>query len=299
MRARTSRRLVPWLILLAMVLGASSLAEPASAIPAPSTMERPGDRADDLGQESDGITQSEGLGGAHNIVTVLNRTDNRLRVRGNVQLDRGMGGREQPVNISLAYSSCTDCQSIAVALQIALRAPDAQIVAPQNAALAFNVKCTRCHTVALAFQYVYAVDDPSILPDEASSLIREMDRELQIIHSEPRIGLQEAEVRVISVVNRFNQFALSIDVKRDEKDESVEDEPVYAPPEAAVTPTATPTPELAATPTFTPMPSLGQDTQPTATPTVTTDSVTNPASTESSATATATATSTPFEAPPP
>jgi len=298
MKSLTSWRL-PRLVLLAMVVGASNIAEPASAIPAPSTMQRPSDRADDLGPESDGITQSEGLGSAHNIVKVLNRTDNKLRVRGNVQLDKVQGGSEQPVNIALAYSSCTDCQSISVALQIALSSPDAQIQAPQNAALAFNVSCTRCHTVALAFQYAYAVEDPSLLPDEAQGLIREMDRELQTIHADPRIGLQEAEARVVSVVYRFNQFAQSIDIKRDEKDESVADEPVFEPPVPAVTPTATPIPDLAVTPTYTPMPLLGAATQPTATTTATLSPVSNPGSTESSSMPTATATSTPAAVPSP
>ena len=309
-RIQRLARIIPWVLLAILVASMIFELLQASSVRAATFGPSERVRGDDIGPESDGVTLNQANGGARNVVTVVNRTDGRLRVRGNIQTDRMNGAAASPVNIALAYSSCVNCQSISVALQIAFRTPDAQIVAPQNAALAFNVGCTYCHSLAIAFQYVYAVEAPTDVPEEAQSLIREMDRELQIIHSDQRIGLQEAEARVVGVVNRFNEVAESIYVQRQEKDENVQDEPVTTVPDAVVLPTPTATPGLSdATPTpspaldvvnVTPTPTPSLVSQEPSTPTATaTPGGADPAIGNTSATVTATATSTPSGSPAP
>src|SRR5919198_3308577 len=130
-------------------------------------------------QPDAGITYSEftgGGGGGSNIVTVCNRADGRFKMRGNIQLNRIPGPTVDSDNHAYARGSCTDCQSLSVAMQIDLISPSASRVTPTNVATAVNIGCTRCDTVARALQYVITVDDPvHDTPPEVRQLIRTMD----------------------------------------------------------------------------------------------------------------------------
>lgn len=182
-----------------------------------------------------GLTYNEqaGGGGGKNIVQLHNRTDGRLRARGSVQLNRITGPAVEPVNLAKAQASCTDCQTIAVALQINLISRDARRVTPENAAVALNVGCTRCFTVARASQYVYTVDDPRQTPPEVTALIRRMDRELRSISSSHSITLEQAGARINAVINEFRQLGDRLDDERDEdRDSSPPDTTGTAPADA-------------------------------------------------------------------
>jgi putative peptide zinc metalloprotease protein len=65
------------------------------------------------------------------------------------------------VNEAHAYASCADCVAVAVAFQVVLIPDDAQVVVPQNLAVAANYDCYRCITAAVASQLVLSVQqDP-------------------------------------------------------------------------------------------------------------------------------------------
>ncbi|MDO9495312.1 MAG: hypothetical protein Q7J48_06395, partial [Nocardioides sp.] len=61
------------------------------------------------------------------------------------------------VNEAHAYASCTDCVTVAVAFQVVMIMDDAQVVVPQNLAVAANYDCLRCITAAIASQLVLSV----------------------------------------------------------------------------------------------------------------------------------------------
>jgi putative peptide zinc metalloprotease protein len=63
------------------------------------------------------------------------------------------------VNEAHAYASCSDCVAVAVAFQVVLIMDDAQVVVPQNLAVAANYDCYRCITAAIASQLVLSVDE--------------------------------------------------------------------------------------------------------------------------------------------
>ena len=65
----------------------------------------------------------------------LRRKDAHQRA---VDLAELRGSRTEPINAAFAYASCTDCQTFAVALEIALIAPGASTIAPENHARAIN-----------------------------------------------------------------------------------------------------------------------------------------------------------------
>jgi putative peptide zinc metalloprotease protein len=171
---------------------------------------------------TDGITSNAaaGGGGGKNVVRLVNRVDGRLRVKGNVQLNRVPGPDVAPVNLAYAYSSCTDCQTLTVALQINLISKTATRVTPQNAAVAANVECTRCVTGAWAYQYVLSVDDPTQVPKDVSDLIKAMDAELNAVHADKSVTLAQAVSRIRAVISQFQQLAASLDEKHDETSET-------------------------------------------------------------------------------
>jgi hypothetical protein len=129
-----------------------------------------------------------------------------------------MRGEEiAPVNLSYAHGSCTDCETLTVALQLNLYQNDASTVAPQNAAVAINDGCTGCYTVARALQVSLPLDDPREVPHSADRLIREMDRELRDIHRDAdRITVEIAEQRIAAVIAEFIDLANEIWDSRDE-----------------------------------------------------------------------------------
>ncbi|MDQ0575348.1 hypothetical protein [Agromyces albus] len=61
------------------------------------------------------------------------------------------------VNEAHAYASCSDCVAVAVAFQVVLIMEDAQVVVPQNLAVAANYDCYNCITAAIANQLVLSV----------------------------------------------------------------------------------------------------------------------------------------------
>lgn len=174
--------------------------------------------------------------GGKNYVIVRNTQNNNLKVRGNVQLNQISGSTAAPENLAYAYSSCVDCQTFAVALQVNLISKQATVITPQNVALAVNEKCTRCKTVARAIQYNVQVDDPKQEPEDVKDLLREMDQTLNEISRDKGITAAQAEQRINAVIDQFRTLSSSLYDRRDE-DDGDNGKPTPSP-----VPTLTPTP---------------------------------------------------------
>ena len=161
-----------------------------------------------------GSSPAAAVGGPSNIVIVVNRTDARLAIRANAQVTREPGMVAAPQNFAFATASCTDCQTIAVAIQLDFANSGARYDSPQNVAMATNEGCTRCTTIALAYQVFLQTDDPN---GDASGVMDEMqslDAELRDISTDPNITLADAEARIATAVTRFWAFATAIDEQR-------------------------------------------------------------------------------------
>ena len=83
--------------------------------------------------------------------------------------------RVEQNNEAWAMASCQRCATRAVAFQVLLMLPTSNVIAPVNAALAYNQDCTSCLTEAIASQLVVTVTD--IPTAQAQALVsRAMDR---------------------------------------------------------------------------------------------------------------------------
>ncbi|MBI2755608.1 MAG: hypothetical protein HYX52_02760 [Chloroflexi bacterium] len=200
-------------------------------------------------------------GKGNNVVQVSNKQDGRFRARGNVDFTAVRGEEVTSQNVAEAESSCTDCQSIAVAAQIVVYRRGASRIVPQNRAVALNTNCTRCVTVARAIQYVIPVDDDANPPENVRGLVREMNKELDTferIKDVNEIDPKEAEARLNRVMGQFQellQYAQeSWDERRDDNREKDGRAPAPAATAPTVTVTTTPTATVAASPSVTPAP---------------------------------------------
>jgi hypothetical protein len=193
--------------------------------------------------------------GGKNVVQVVNRTDGRLAVDGRVQLNRIPAPNAGPANLALAYSQCTNCQTLAVALQINLISTHATNVQPQNAATAVNVLCTGCVTVARAIQYNISVDDPTSVPPEVNKMVAAMKAEMARVKTSST-SLSDAEAGFNAIIAQFRDLAIYLKDSRQQETQ-------------ANTPGATPMPSASASASPSAEASPTTTSQPNTTPTVT------------------------------
>ena len=146
-------------------------------------------------------------GGGANIVQVINHADSHFRMDGKVKLNQIPGPNAGPKNEAFAYSSCTNCDTMAVALEINLISDSARNIQPLNEAVAVNYQCTNCVTYARAIQYDIQVADPTQVPSDVRELMRQMNATMNHIKTSHESFLQ-ALAEVNAVIGEFNQLGI-------------------------------------------------------------------------------------------
>ena len=106
-------------------------------------------------------------GGANNIVQLHNNQDGAAKERGKTSITEDQGSTVDNSNIALAEASCTDCRTVAVAVQAVIVSGDVTVFTPGNAAVAVNDGCVRCATFAYARQELLQTDGPFVLSNDA------------------------------------------------------------------------------------------------------------------------------------
>jgi putative peptide zinc metalloprotease protein len=154
------------------------------------------------------ILQEFPAGGPRNEVRLENTENGRFKARASIRMHRIENDDVNPVNIAFAQAGCTDCQTIAVAVQVVFYKRGATNVHPENVALAANVGCTRCVTAARAIQYVIPVDDPkSDVPPQVAQLIKDMDKELRFLASVKTIDQITSDAALARIQTVLDQYA--------------------------------------------------------------------------------------------
>jgi putative peptide zinc metalloprotease protein len=87
-------------------------------------------------------------------------------------------------NAAVAYNSCTDCASVAIAFEIVLVESDASVISPTNVAIAFNESCTTCVAVAEAYQFVLGTGGIVHFDAEGNRILAELRRRLHALRKE-------------------------------------------------------------------------------------------------------------------
>src|SRR5918912_429025 len=98
--------------------------------------------------------------GPGNTAVAVNTHDGMDVFRLAFSIDRVMRDPVGPGNAAVAFSSCNDCRTTAIAIQVVFLENNQQDATPANVAMATNENCTTCTTVALAYQIVLYTDGP-------------------------------------------------------------------------------------------------------------------------------------------
>jgi putative peptide zinc metalloprotease protein len=145
-------------------------------------------------------------GASNNIVNVVNRSDGASRVRARSAVPQVDGSTVDNTNIASAYASCTDCRTVAVAVQVVVVEGQVTDFEPGNAAVALNENCLRCQTFAYARQEVLSPGTPVELSDDAVAAIRDLQDQIQsVAQSDEDFAQMSADLdglteQVVSVV---------------------------------------------------------------------------------------------------
>ena len=133
---------------------------------------------------------------------------------------RVMNGVVDQTNTAVAYSSCSNCRTIAIAVQVVLVMGPAETVNPENVALAINENCTTCETLASAYQIVLGTGGPVRFTREARNQVREIQEALAALgDSDAPIADIKAEAdRLVADLKAVLQTGL-VPVREEEDDD--------------------------------------------------------------------------------
>ena len=158
-------------------------------------------------------------------------------------------------NAAVAFASCTNCQTVAISIQVVLVTGDPSTVTPENVALAINQNCTSCETLASAYQFVFSTDGQVHFTPEGNQAIAEIRHELREL-GKSDLTILEIQERVKELMTRLAQVIRNELVAAGKSGES---------PPTDTTTTTTPTPtQTKPTPTET-TPTVPTETTPTET----------------------------------
>jgi hypothetical protein len=137
-----------------------------------------------------------------------------------VQVGSYKGDELRSANVARADSTdCTDCRTVAVAVQAVLVKGSPHTSAPTNAALAINENCVSCTTYAFAYQYVVSTDDRVILTRRGRRQVDALREKIDnAAHSD--LALDDLNVRLRELAHDF-RVAIDADLAR--QDEDIED----------------------------------------------------------------------------
>jgi hypothetical protein len=124
--------------------------------------------------------------GPNNVVNVQTTGTSVTDAQSKVKVGHYGGDNLQSENVASAYShDCTDCRTVAVAVQAVLVSGSPSTSEPKNVAVALNERCTRCTTFAYAYQYVVPTDGTVHLDGQARQDIRRLRGEISgVAHSD-------------------------------------------------------------------------------------------------------------------
>jgi putative peptide zinc metalloprotease protein len=98
-------------------------------------------------------------------------------------------------NAAVAFNSCEECTSIAIAFQIVLIFSDPDVVTSENIALAINWECDACVAFASAYQWLLTTGGPVHFTAEGNLRLAELRQQLRdLLHSDLTLEQLVAEL---------------------------------------------------------------------------------------------------------
>lgn len=143
-------------------------------------------------------------GGGDNTAVAVNTKDGSDVFRLAFHINRVASDTVDSANAAVAFASCSDCQTVAIAIQVVLIMSDATEVTPENVAIAINQECSECDTLASAYQLVLTTGGPVKLTPEGRRRISEIRRQLRDLRRDDLSGA-EIQARVKSLTTELRE----------------------------------------------------------------------------------------------
>jgi putative peptide zinc metalloprotease protein len=178
-------------------------------------------------------------------------------------------------NAAVAYASCTECQTVAISIQVLLVAGSPTVFTPENIALAINEQCTLCDTMALAYQFAVGMDTKLKFTAEGNRQLAQLRRELEQLRTSD-LSLAEIQAKAADIVKQLSTVLSTelVGVKP-----QPDDIPNASTPDTGTTTGTTPTDTTPTDTTTAPETTTPTQTDTTPTDTTPTDTTTAPTTT--------------------
>ncbi|MGH9263907.1 MAG: hypothetical protein ACRD1D_04380 [Acidimicrobiales bacterium] len=118
-----------------------------------------------------------------NVAAAVNTTDGKTVYAISLKIVQTDDNVVDAANAAVAVASCTDCQTVAIALEglVVIGSPDTFV--PVNLALAINSDCTNCQTLASAYQLIVQNDTRVRISGAGRREIADIRQELQMLRT--------------------------------------------------------------------------------------------------------------------
>jgi putative peptide zinc metalloprotease protein len=134
-----------------------------------------------------------------NAAVASNTTDGRNVFALALKIVQTDGSTVDATNAAVAAASCSDCQTVAIALEGVLVIGNPDTFDPTNVALAINSDCTNCQTLASAYQQVVQYDSRVRITGAGRQEIADIRQDLQ--------SLRNSGLDILAIQQRVNEDA--------------------------------------------------------------------------------------------
>ncbi len=139
-----------------------------------------------------------------NVAVAANSSDGRTVYAISLKIVQTGADVVDATNAAVAAASCTDCQTVAIALEAVLVYGSPSTFDPANIALALNSGCTNCQTLASAYQDIVQNDTRVRITGAGRQQIAEIRRDLELLRSSG-LDVVAVQQRVDEDAGRFLQ----------------------------------------------------------------------------------------------
>jgi putative peptide zinc metalloprotease protein len=147
-------------------------------------------------------------GGGDNVVVAVNTRDGRFLYRVKLAIKRTNDDVVDAANAAVAVASCTECQTVAIAVEGLLVFSDPSVFTPTNLALAMNVECSFCATLASAYQFAVQTAGSAHLSGAGRRAIAEIRADLEALRREG-LTIWDLQARVDELAQRLLHVLLT------------------------------------------------------------------------------------------
>lgn len=118
-----------------------------------------------------------------NAAVATNTKDGKTVIAISLKITQTSSDNVDATNAAVAAASCTDCETVAIALEGVLVIGDPSTFDPTNIALALNSNCTNCQTLAAAYQNVVQNDTRVRISGEGRQEIASIRKDLESLRN--------------------------------------------------------------------------------------------------------------------